>query len=215
MRLRGGFAIILGVMSLTLWSCRDENGASTSAPGVVASATPYAVLPAATIVAVVPPPPPPPAPTPRPTPTPERVTYKVAAGDIPGSIAAKFDISTSELLRANNITNSSGLQIGQELIIPGVTPTPGGAPAATATPKSTATAAPTATPKSAATATPTSTPTTTPGGTQVYIVVAGDTAIDIASKFGITVAQLAAANSTTEAALRNLQIGQRLTMPVR
>jgi LysM repeat protein len=44
-------------------------------------------------------------------------------------------------------------------------------------------------------------------------VKAGDTAIEIAASFGVTVARLAAANGTTEAGLRNLQIGQRLTIP--
>ncbi len=39
------------------------------------------------------------------------------------------------------------------------------------------------------------------------------TATDIAKLFGITVARLAAANNVTEADLRNLQIGQRLTIP--
>ena len=132
------------------------------------------------------------------------------------STAPRESPAVQPLLRVNNITNPSSLQIGQELIIPGALPTPtpaGGTPTATATPKSTATATPTAT----ATATPksTATATGTPTGTQVYVVVAGDTAIDIASTFGITVAQLAAANNTTEAALRNLQIGQRLTIPAR
>jgi len=47
------------------------------------------------------------------------------------------------------------------------------------------------------------------------VVQAGDTAIDIAARFGITVAQLAAANNTTQAALGSLQIGQRLTIPPR
>jgi LysM repeat protein len=204
MRVRGALAMILGATVLALWSCADEDLDTAGSKGrVVQTATPYAVLPAATIVSVAAPPTPPPTATPRPTATPERVTYKVAAGDTPGSIATKFDISTSELLRANNITNPSGLQIGQELIIPGVAPTPTPAPGATAT----------ATPKSTATATPATT--ATPAGTQVYIVKSGDTAIDIATTFGITVGQLAAANNTTEAALRNLQIGQRLTIPAR
>lgn len=200
MLLRGGLAVVLGAASLLLWSCSDEDLDPTkgAAPGVVTTATPYAVLPPATIVAVVPPPTAPPTATPRPTatptPAPARVTYRLAAGDNPSSVAARFGISTAELLRANNITNPSSLQIGQELVIPGATPTP-------------AAGTPTATPSSAAT------PAAPPAGSEVYVVKSGDTAIDIASAFGITVAQLAAANNTTETALRSLQIGQRLTIP--
>jgi membrane-bound lytic murein transglycosylase D len=45
-------------------------------------------------------------------------TYKVRSGDVPGSIAQRFGVSTRALLDANNITNPRGLQIGQVLQIP-------------------------------------------------------------------------------------------------
>ncbi len=48
--------------------------------------------------------------------------YVVQEGDYPGSIAEQFDITVEELMEANGITDPTGLQVGQELIIP--TPTP-------------------------------------------------------------------------------------------
>ena len=205
---RGGLAVVLAAASLALWSCSDEKVEpdTNGAPGVVTTATPYAALPPATIVAVQAPPTVPPTPTPRPattTPTPERVTYRVVAGDNPSSIGARFGVSPNEILRVNNLTNASGLQIGQVLVIPvTATPAPTATPTATPTPQSTP--APTATPTSTATPSP---------GSQVYVVQSGDTALGIAFQFDITMAQLAAANNTTEAGLRTLQIGQRLIIP--
>ena len=209
---RGGLAVVLAFASLALWSCSDDEPEPevSGAPGVVTTATPYAVLPPATIVAVQPPPTVPPTPTPRPatvTPTPERVTHRVVAGENPSSIGARYGVSPNEILRVNNLTNASGLQIGQVLVIPVVaTPAPTATPTPTATPQSTP--APTATPTPA----PTSTA-TPPPGSQVYVVQSGDTALGIAFEFDITMAQLAAANNTTEAGLRTLQIGQRLIIP--
>ena len=56
-----------------------------------------------------------------PTTTAEGV-YIVQEDDNPSSIAAKFGISTEELMEANDITDPTSLVVGQELIIP--TPTP-------------------------------------------------------------------------------------------
>lgn len=44
-------------------------------------------------------------------------TYVVKPGDTLGHIAEKFDINTSTLLWANDLSNSSVLQVGEELII--------------------------------------------------------------------------------------------------
>lgn len=195
--------VVLTTLSmLALSSAACSSPAPEAAPSVVPSATPFAALPGATIVAKVPPPTPPPTLTPRPSPTPEapRVTYQIVAGDNPGSIAAKFDVSTAELLRANNITNASSLQIGQTLVIPATpTPTPvAGTPAATVGTAPAGTAAPAPPPAAAR---------------QTYAVKSGDTASGIAGSYAITVAELATLNGTTEAALRNLQIGQQLVVP--
>lgn len=45
--------------------------------------------------------------------------YIIQRGDNPASIARKFKVTASELLRANNIDDPKKLQIGQRLLIPG------------------------------------------------------------------------------------------------
>lgn len=45
-------------------------------------------------------------------------SYTIAKGDNPYSIAKKFKVSYNELIKANNITDPTKLQIGQKLIIP-------------------------------------------------------------------------------------------------
>jgi len=50
-------------------------------------------------------------------------------------------------------------------------------------------------------------------GPQTYIVVAGDTASEIAERFGITVEELAAANGLTVTEANDLQVGQELSVP--
>ena len=47
------------------------------------------------------------------------VVYTVQAGDTPGAIANRFDVSTQELMRANNISDPRRMRVGQELVIPG------------------------------------------------------------------------------------------------
>lgn len=196
---------LIGAAVCALVACSTQAEVDI-APSVVPTATPYAALPAATIVAKAPPPTPPPVFTPPPaTPTPEieRVTYQLQPGDNPSSVAARFGLTAAEVLRANNITSPSSLQIGQVLVIP-VTPTPvtaaGPGPSATAT----------TTPR------PGTTPAATPiarRDTQTYTVKSGDNASTIAGTFNTTLAELAALNGTSEAALRNLQIGQQLQVP--
>ncbi len=45
-------------------------------------------------------------------------TYKVKKGDIPGTIAEKFGVTTDSILSLNRIANARGLQINQYLKIP-------------------------------------------------------------------------------------------------
>ncbi|MCX6022186.1 MAG: LysM peptidoglycan-binding domain-containing protein, partial [Chloroflexi bacterium] len=148
-------------------------------------------------------------------------TYTIAAGDTPLDIAARFGVTAEALLRANGITDPSLIQIGQVLTIPAPPGAPTAAPPMTATatpaptgPAATPTAAsasptPTATPSPQPT--PTATPTQAPSGSRTYTIVAGDTPIDIAARFGITVEELLRANGVTDPSL--LQIGQVLTIP--
>ena len=49
-------------------------------------------------------------------------TYTVARGDVLTRIAHKFKTSVAELQRANHLTSTSVLTIGQKLIIPGKAP---------------------------------------------------------------------------------------------
>jgi LysM repeat protein len=57
--------------------------------------------------------------TPTPEPPPQGGTvYVVKSGDIPLTIAEQFGITVEELLAANPGIDPSGLQIGQELVIP-------------------------------------------------------------------------------------------------
>jgi len=81
------------------------------------------------------------------------------------------------------------------------TPTPSGTPTKTATPTPTATKTVTPTPTASATPTPT---------VKTYIVVSGDTLQKIATKFGVTVSALKAANNLTSDIIK---IGQKLTIP--
>jgi len=58
------------------------------------------------------------------TPPATTVKYTVKAGDTLYSIARKYNVSVSELAKANNITNYNLIHVGQVLTIPGKTTTP-------------------------------------------------------------------------------------------
>ena len=59
-----------------------------------------------------------PAASPTPSATPTSTTYTVKSGDTLTGIADQFGTSPEAIQRANNITNATGLQIGQQLTIP-------------------------------------------------------------------------------------------------
>jgi LysM repeat protein len=87
----------------------------------------------------------------------------------------------------------------------------------TATPPSTTTTATTATAPTATTAPPVTTTTlppttTTTTPTLSYEVVAGDTLVTIAERFGVSADQLSRLNRLSDP--RRLQVGQTLTVPV-
>jgi len=62
-------------------------------------------------------------------------------------------------------------------------------------------------------ATPIATPTPAPEPQSTYLVKSGDTGLDIALRFGVTLEALAAANNMTEKDLDVLAIGQQLRIP--
>lgn len=49
----------------------------------------------------------------------DEVTFVVQRGDTLGEIARKFDVTVSDLMAANNITDPRKLRLGQKLVIPG------------------------------------------------------------------------------------------------
>jgi len=103
--------------------------------------------------------------SPAPAPAPTGGTYIVRPGDTLISIAARHNVTVSQLAQANGLYTNSWVYTGQRLKIPGGSTSPSPAP---------------------------SPPPSTSGGT--YVVRPGDTLIGIAARHGISVSRLAAAN---------------------
>jgi LysM repeat protein len=114
-------------------------------------------------------------------------TYTVRGGDSLWSIANRNGISLAALLSANGLTESSVIQPGQELRIPG----------------STASSRPASAASSPAGATP-------PSGTTTYVVRSGDSLSIIARRHNTTVSGLKALNNMTSDMIR---IDQKLIVP--
>jgi len=188
--------VVLLSTALLCFSCGGSGSSSGRPnPGKVPTATLPAVLPDPLIVSG----------TPAAPAAPSGDTYVVKSGDTPSAIAERLGVSVEELMSLNSITDPTQLEVGQVLRIPSAksaTPAPGRTPvASTPTPKATSapnTPHPAATPRE---------------GETTYTVQSGDNANDIALRFGITVAELAAANNTTVDALRSLQVGDVLIIP--
>ncbi|MGE0233320.1 MAG: LysM peptidoglycan-binding domain-containing protein [Flavobacteriaceae bacterium] len=120
---------------------------------------------------------------------------RVAPGDTVYSIARAYNVSESELLRANGMSSPSQLRIGQELVIPGSSMS---ATVASAPQRSTA---PIAQPVA-----PTRTAST--GG---YVVKQGDTLYTIAHAHNVRVADIASANNLQNGG--QVRVGQELAIP--
>jgi LysM repeat protein len=124
------------------------------------------------------------------------VIHVVEAGQTVGFIAAQYGVSVDAIVQANELADVNYVYIGQELKIPGTTPSlnlpsnTGGA----------GTSAP-----GSATGTTTSTAGTT------YVVVSGDTLYGIAARFGTTVSAIAAANDINDTSY--IYVGQHLSIP--
>lgn len=114
--------------------------------------------------------------------------YTVRAGDTPLGIALSHDTTLEALLRANNLTESDFLQIGQVLTIPGA----GGASDTETDEASDSTATPTA-------------------REATYVVRRGDTVFGIAYRLGVDWQEMLRVNNLTEQSL--LQPGQTLVIP--
>ncbi len=142
-----------------------------------------------------------------PAPTPEPLVHTVASGDTIGALAVRYEVSSAEIARVNNISLNKVLSIGETLIIPVNTPAPAAADdapalAVDATPTATATAAPTATPTTA----PTSTPEPV-----VHTVASGDTIGALAVRYGVSSAEIARVNNISLNQV--LRIGDTLVIP--
>lgn len=128
--------------------------------------------------------------------------YTVVRGDRLIRIAARFNVTMTEIARENRIVNRDLLQPGQQLLIPncGI---------ASVTPSPTATFGPSLTlPPNVTVIVVTATP---EGGGRVYVVQRGDTLYRIANRYGVSVAAIAAAND-----IRNVNLiyaGQTLVIP--
>ncbi len=113
-------------------------------------------------------------------------TYEVQAGDTLGAIAVRFGVTNDALMAANNLTGDDiyRLRLGQSLFIPSI-----------------------------ATATGSTASTATPSTARTYTIQAGDTLLQIANAFGISAAELLVANNLSAQDVRNLRVGQVLTIP--
>ena len=115
-------------------------------------------------------------------------TYVVRSGDTLYSIARKFGVTVAAIARANNITNTSLIYVGQTLVIPSNASSSSGTSSSTGG----------------------NTGATGPCP-RTYVVQRGETLRRIASKCGTTVAAIVAANGLGNPNL--IYAGQVLTIP--
>ncbi|MGI6367268.1 MAG: LysM peptidoglycan-binding domain-containing protein [Anaerolineae bacterium] len=111
------------------------------------------------------------------------LTYTVVAGDVLGRIAVRYGLSVEDLARANGISPSAVLRIGDVLTIPTPVPTAGAASEAE----------------------------TTTVERLVHVVAAGDTLGALAVRYGVDAAAIAAANNISAGSI--LSLGQELVIP--
>jgi len=132
-------------------------------------------------------------------PAPVAKQHEVKKGDSLWKIAQSEGTTVAELAKANNLTKTSALKIGQKLTVPAKAPAQVvAAPAAPA-------------PLGMATDAVSATPATVEAGS-AYTVAAGDSLWKIANKNGTTVSALKKANTLTS---DSLKVGQKLTVPAK
>jgi LysM repeat protein len=108
--------------------------------------------------------------------TPSGVIHVVQPGEGLIEIAEAYGIDEADLAQANNITNRNLLRVGQELIIPGVTPLEAARIQGS-----------------------------------VHVVEAGESLLNIASRYGVTVDAILELNSITDP--NSIFVGQELVIP--
>ena len=124
-------------------------------------------------------------------------TYVVKKGDSLWKIAKAENLTVGELSRANNLTKTSTIKVGQKLTVPAK---------AEKTNVATASVVPTSTDSTGASAATT----TADAGGATYTVQSGDSLWKIARKQNVTVAALKQANSLSG---DSLKVGQKLHIP--
>lgn len=163
---------------------------------------------------------------------PSGVMHEVAPGDTLTRIASKYETTIEAIVKANQLSDTAILRVGQKLIIPGKEGVATTAAGAAAAPSTSAKAAPsadqnstTAAKSSAASAsaaasapaakpaqqTARSTASSSGEGVGMYEVVAGDNPYKIAKKFKVSYQELLEVNGITDPT--KLQIGQKLKIP--
>lgn len=130
-----------------------------------------------------------------PTPTPEPVPFyhEVKAGESLGGIAAQYGVSWADLTLANKLEDANALQVGMKLIIPDYSPEAASGEGSAASGDESASVSADA------------------SGNAVHRVKAGETLSQIAQMYGVTTAQIVAANNLTS---RNvIKTNQDLIIP--
>ena len=120
----------------------------------------------------------------------ERIVYRVKSGDNLGRIASRHRCSVAQIKRWNGL-KSNNIRVGQRLVI-----YKGGGPSSSSSSASTSSS-------SAASGSQ------SPAPTGTYTVKSGDTLSGIATRHGVTVAQLKQWNNLTS---NNIKIGQKLKL---
>ncbi len=117
--------------------------------------------------------------------------YVVQPGDTLFTIALRFGVTVADIAAVNNLSNPNLIFVGQRLVIPG--------------------ARPLAEPAIVTDRNERSGPEATPPTPQVYVVQPGDTLFAIATRFGLTVTDLALVNGIRDP--NYIYVGQRLILP--
>jgi LysM repeat protein len=130
----------------------------------------------------------------------DTTTYVVASGDSLSVIAKRFNVTQSEVMALNKITDPKKLRVGQRLLLPGKVDVNAAKPVRkTAEKKAVAVAKPV-----------TSAAAPVVAGGNVYVVKSGDCLSKIAATHGVKTAELRKANNLKSDVVR---VGQKLTMP--
>lgn len=128
-----------------------------------------------------------------PTPTPGPYMYTIQPGDTISGLSARFNVDPAAIINANTTTmgDPNNLAVGTSIVIPGYQP-----PAESTTTASEEGGTPEA---------------SSAGGQVVHVVQAGQGLLEIATLYGVPVADIMAANGLTDQDI--LRIGQRLIIP--